>query len=235
VRLASFGVQAFHERRTVDYKHPVDTTAPVGGDRYPAFITEQRFITDGVNARMTLRPANGLNLVSRYDLRLSTIDTEKELLARIETGERTRHMFGQNISWAPMTRLFLLGGINYVIDRMESGANDFLLQGRPLVPKSRNDYWTANAGAGWVLDDKTDLHANYYYLRADNFIDNSIVSQPYGADIKEHGITVALVRRLTDNLRVSGKYGFFTHRDGASGGNKDFDAHLVSGSLQYRF
>jgi hypothetical protein len=235
MRLVSFGSQYYHERRTVDYNHPVSTTAPVGGDRYPAFITEQRFITDNVNARVTLRPWNGLTLVSRYDFQLASIDTEKQLLAQAEAGERTRHMFGQNVSWSPITRLFLLGSLNYVIDRLESPANDFLINGLPLVPESRNDYWTASAGAGYALDEKTDLHANYYYLRADNYFDNSLVSTPYGADVKEHGITVSLMRRLTENLRVSAKYGFFTHRDGATGGNKNFDAHLVYSSLQYRF
>src|SRR6185295_10542072 len=99
----------------------------------------------------------------------------------------------------------------------------------------KNDYWNASAGVNFVLDDKTDLQAQYSYYRADNYVDNSAVSQPYGVDAEEHGITATLVRRLTDRVRWTLRYGFFRNRDRTSGGRNDYDAHLVMTSMQVRF
>jgi len=58
---------------------------------------------------------------------------------------------------------------------------------------------------------------------------------PLGAGGQEHAITATLVRRLTDRIRVSLRYGYLTYNDETYGGNSDFDAHLVYSSLQYRF
>jgi hypothetical protein len=58
---------------------------------------------------------------------------------------------------------------------------------------------------------------------------------PYGAGGKEHAITATLARRLSQRVRLTLRYGFFHYTDDAYGGNRDFDAHLISSSLQYRF
>jgi hypothetical protein len=40
---------------------------------------------------------------------------------------------------------------------------------------------------------------------------------------------------LTANLRLTLRYGFFHYDDTTSGNNYDYQAHLVSTGLQYRF
>jgi hypothetical protein len=65
--------------------------------------------------------------------------------------------------------------------------------------------------------------------------DNSAVGLPYGADAQEHGITASVVRRISQRLRVSLKYGFFDGQDRTSGGHNDYRAHLVYTSLRYQF
>jgi hypothetical protein len=234
-RVVSFGGQYYRKMRDVDYAHPVDSTPPPGNNLYPALITAQNFTTDDVNFRVTLRPVNGVTLVTRYDFQLSTIDTEKELLAKIESGNLTSHILSQNITWMPMHRLYLQAGVNYVLDRLDTPATEVLVDGVPLVPKVRNDYWNSTFSAGYALSDKTDVNANYFYYFADNYINNALVSQPYGADNREHAVTVAVNHKFRENLRGTVKYGFFNFRDRTSGGHNDFDAHLVYSGLQYRF
>jgi hypothetical protein len=56
-----------------------------------------------------------------------------------------------------------------------------------------------------------------------------------GADGSEHGVTATLVRRLSKNLRLTCKYGYYQYDDGTYGGNRDYDAHVLYSSLQYRF
>jgi hypothetical protein len=86
-----------------------------------------------------------------------------------------------------------------------------------------------------VLDDKTDFRVNYLYYRADNYDNLGDNGVSYGSGAEEHAITATLTRRISKNLRWSLKYGFSHYEDELYGGNRDYDAHLVYTSLQYRF
>ncbi|MBC8097086.1 MAG: hypothetical protein H7Y43_14865, partial [Akkermansiaceae bacterium] len=84
-------------------------------------------------------------------------------------------------------------------------------------------------------DDKTDLNLGYTYYRADNYTDNSTIGVPYGSGAEEHGATATLTRRINKNLRASLRYGYYTYSDESFGTSRDYDAHVVYTSLQYRF
>jgi hypothetical protein len=235
-RQLNLAAQYYHKVRQNDYSHRADSTPNIdSGDRYPAYLTAQDFETDDVNVRATWRPLNNLTLVSRYDFQLSTVDTKADSLAQIQSAEMTSHILSESISWSPLARLYLQGSVNYVLDHTETPANDLTGGAAKLVPKSRNDYWNATATTGYALDNKTDLQAQYFYYRADNYVDNSAVSQPYGAGAEAHGVTAALSRQITPRLRWTLKYAFFRNRDETSGGHNDFDGHGVYSSMQFRF
>src|SRR5262245_1250637 len=236
----NFGTQYYHKRRDIDYDHRLDSTsnAPPSVNRYPAFITDQSFETDDVNFRVTWRPLNNVSLVSRYDFQISTIDTKADFLQELTTSKMVSHIFSQSATWSPISRLFLQGSINYTRDQTETPADNIVPGSSPvnrLVLKSKNNYWNASLTAGYALDDKTDLQAQYFYYRADDYSNNATVSQPYGADGEEHGVTVTLARQMTKALRWTLRYGYFRYRDDLYGGNNDYDAHLVYSSVQYRF
>jgi len=103
------------------------------------------------------------------------------------------------------------------------------------ILNAQNNYWTLSFNSGLVLDDKTDLNLGYTYYRADYYSDNSTVGVPYGAGAEEHGITATLVRRLSESLRLTLKYGYYRFSDAPSGGHNDYEAHILYSSLQYRF
>src|SRR5439155_2500290 len=86
------------------------------------------------------------------------------------------------------------------------GTNQFVLNGL-------NDYRNASGPVGYALDEKTDVQAQYFYYHANNYVDNSASSQPYGAGADEHGVTAAISRELSKAVRVSLKYGFFRDRE----------------------
>ncbi|MHB1305606.1 MAG: TonB-dependent receptor [Limisphaerales bacterium] len=226
-RRLNFATEYYRKIRANDYSHDVDST--LAG--YPAFLTAQDYTTDDVNFRVSWRPTSGLNLVGRYDFQLSSIDTQTEALATLETAEMTSHILSGNATWNASSRLYLQGGVSYVWDRTETPADEI----SPAIQRSENDYWTAFSGFGYVLDNKSDLEARYYYYRADNYSDNSAFGLPYGAGAEEHGITATVSRKLNVRTRVSLTYGFFTNASDTSGGNLDYDAHLIYSSLQYRF
>jgi hypothetical protein len=105
-----------------------------------------------------------------------------------------------------------------------------------LVQDANNDYWNATVLAGVVLNRVSDLQAQYFYYRADNYDPaNATVSLPYDASAEQHGITLTLVNRLRRNVLWRIQYGYFTGNDSTSGRNNDYDAHLVYSSWQLLF
>lgn len=234
MRRLNLGTQYYHKIRSNSYEHGVDTNPNDGSSflRYPAFFRDHDFETDDVNLRVTWRPVDTVTLISRYDFQVSTVRTVGDGLASIQSSDLNTHIFTESITWSPLPRLYLQGTLNYVVDTTDTPADAF---GASVVVDSENDYWTSSLAAGYALDQKTDLEAQYVYYRADNYLDNSAFSLPYGSEAEEHAITAGVIRRIRENLRWSLKYGYFDYRDNTSGGNNNFAAHLVYSSVQYRF
>jgi hypothetical protein len=241
----NFAGQYYFKRRQNDYDHDVDTARynpPANvGNLYPAFIRNHDFDTHDVNFRTTWRPWPNLTLVSRYDYQLSTIDTRGDVnnlgisLKQVESSEAITHIFSQSASWSPLARLYLQGSISYVLDQTETPASDLTGTAANVVQDAENDYWNASVLTGYALTERADFQVQYHYYRADNYSDNSSVSLPYGAGAEQHGVTATLLHRIRKNLLWKLQYGFFTGDDETSGGNNEYDAHLVYSSLQYLF
>lgn len=226
----------YYKVNDYDYDHLLDSTANGSDspDRYPAYLVMQNFATWDGTLRLTLRPWQKVSLLSRYEFQFSTIQTEPAAtsgLPGVESSTMTSHIIGQDISWSPWSRLYLQAGFNYVLSDTRTPASEVT----QAILRSQNNYWTLNFSSGLVLDDRTDLKVNYFYYRADDYLDNSSAGVPYGAGAEEHGITGTLLRQLTRNLRWILRYGFFCNRDQLSGGHNNYAAHLIFSSLQYRF
>ncbi len=237
-RRVNLGGQYYHKVRANDYTHDVDLTpnAPPSGNRYPAFLTAQDFTTDDVNFRFTLRPLNSLTFVSRYDFQWSTVRTKGDFLDRVQSGETTSHIFSESVSWAPIARLYLQGSVNYALDTTQSPPDGFSgAATNNLWAASKNNYWNVSTLAGYALSDRTDVQLQYSYYLAKNYVDNSLYSMPYGASAEEHRVTATLNHQLNKRVRVSLKYGFFNYAAPTFGGRNNYEAHLVYGSMQYRF
>jgi hypothetical protein len=225
--------QYYRKMRDTDYDHHPDSRVVLNG-LYPAYIQAQDFTTDDVNIRVTWRPLDKLTLVSRYDLQFNTFESRATGLAATEGASSTAHILSETITWTPFSRFYLQPGVNYVLDSTKSDATSAVANGSP-VEEARNDYYNVTCTAGVVLDNKTDLQAQYTYYLSDNFRDVSASTQPYGSGLEEHGILTSLIRRISPRLRVTLRYGFYTSRDELAGGFNDYDAHLVSTSAQYLF
>ena len=224
----------YYKRNAYDYTLNVDSTPNNSFDRYPGYLVLQNFDTYDGNFRLTLRPRPNLTLVGRYEYQFSTIHTGPDAtsgLGEVQSSDMTSHILAQDISWAPWSRLFLQAGFNYVLSKTKTPASDVT----QALLNAQNNYWTLNFSSGLVLDDKTDFRLAYFYYRADDYQDNSTVGLPYGAGGQEHAVTATLIRRLSQRIRLTLRYGFFHYTDDTFGGNRDFDSHLVYSSLQYRF
>ena len=111
----------------------------------------------------------------------------------------TSHIIAQDVTWSPWSRLFLQAGANYVLSTTATPASDYT----QAILNAQNNYWMLNLTSGFVVDDKTDLNLGYFYYRANDYENISDAGVPYGAGAEDQGITAAIVRRLTKNIRVT--------------------------------
>jgi hypothetical protein len=231
----NFSAEYYRKLHQNHYDHRIDSTpnalTSIPSALYPAFLSAQDLTTDDANFRVAWRPLARLSLVGRYDLQLSTIDTQPDSLRRIQSSEMISHILSGTVSWTPLNRLYLQAGLNRVWDKLDTPGDEITA----AVQDAKNNYWTVTSALGYALDDKTDVELQYLFYRADNYADNSAFGLPYGASAEEHGITAGLIRRISARIQWTLKYGFFDGRDKTSGQHNDYQTHLVSSSFRYRF
>jgi hypothetical protein len=231
----NFSAQYYYQVHNYDYENNL-TATPIS---YPGYLQNEDFTVNDMNIRGTWRILNTLSSVTRYDFQYSTVDTTSipdggTQAGEIQSASFTSHIISENISWTPMSRLYVQAGGSYVLNNLDTpvagsqGINN-------LVLNSASDYWTVNGTAGYALDAKTDLQLQYAYYNANNYMNNSAYSQPYGAGDEQQSITATITRRISKALQLSLKYGFFHNHDETSGGMDNYNAQLVYVSMQYRF
>lgn len=219
-----------------DYNSSVDSTPNDSSslNRYPAYLVMQNLETYDGKISASLRLFQNVSLLSSYEFQYSDIGTKPDPdsgLNDITTSTMTSHIIGQNVSWVPWSRLSLQAGFNYVWSQTETPASDYTR----AILNSWNNYWTVNASSSFVVNDRTDLNLGLYYYRANDYQNNAVYGVPFGAGAREYGITAGIVRRISKNMRLTLKYGYSDYHDVAYGGFNDYQAHLISSSLQYRF
>lgn len=223
--------------RYTDYD-TLDTSADSSissGDRYPAFIKSLDLKTNDFTARMTLHPAMNVTLVTRIDAQKTTIDGNELGLNLIESGKYDTTMISQSVNWNPVSRLFIQGMINHVKETLHTPANDLTGAAANIVLEQMNDYWTTGINVGFAADEQNDFFVSYDYFFADNFVDNSAVSTPYGLDRQDQTLSATWVRHLNDRTKFSFRYAYAKNVEDSAVGLKNFDASLFYGKVEYRF
>ena len=209
-------------------------------------LLNQDWNIDDFNIRMTLRPKlptclGTLALVTRYDFVHTSIDSqwffEDETLAELQSGEIKKHVISESLNWNPLPRFFLQANVSYVLNQTDTPANNIELvpNAGPTVVNFRNDYWTVTSGIGYIIDDKTDFYADYYFYCANDYYKNAAVAVPYGMGATENAVSATITRQLNKRTRLTLKYGFYDYRDTTSGGHNNYRAHSLFSSLQFRF
>jgi hypothetical protein len=209
-------------------------------------LVNQDWNVDDFNVRMTFRPKlptclGSLALVTRYDFVHTSIDSrwffDTETFAELQSGEIKKHVISEALNWNPVPRFFLQANFSYVLNQTDTPANniDLVPNAGPTVVNFRNDYWTVTSGIGYIIDDKTDFYADYYFYCANDYYNNAAVAVPYGMGSTENAVTATITRQLSKRTRLTLKYGFYDYRDDTSGGHNNYRAHSLFSSLQVRF
>ena len=209
-------------------------------------LVDQDWNIDDFNIRMTFRPKlpacmGSLALVTRYDFVHTSIDSQwyfgGDTFAELQSGEIKKHVISEALNWNPVPRFFLQANFSYVFNQTDTPANniDLVPNAGPTVENFRNDYWTVTSGIGYVIDDKTDFYADYYFYCANDYYKNAAVAVPYGMGSTENAVTATIARQLSTRTRLTLKYGFYDYQDTTSGGHNNYRAHSLFSTLQVRF
>jgi len=208
---------------------------PTGGDRYPAYIISQKFSTDDLNVRGTLRPGGGFSLVGRYDYQQTDIDSMEAGLTGVLSGEMTSHILAGTVSFMPSSNVVLQGTINKVYDQVITGA---VASNQPLAHAAGrfdNNYSTASFLAMFAVDEASDLQVDATFFKSDNFRDVTTITMPYGLTATDKSYGISYSRRMSEDMVIGVRYARADYNDTTSGGNRDFTADMVYGRLQMRF
>lgn len=224
----TLAAQYYYKVNVNDYDAVRDNTPPGTANRYPAYISDQDFETNDFNLRVSWRPASLLSFVTRYDFQRSRVVSNEVGLAKVESSEMTSHIISESVTWNPTHRLYVTANVNVTWDQLATPAYLFVLN-------SDNNYINGSLGGGYALAKRDDIYFDCSFFRANNFVDNSALSLPYGADQKTQSAYLTWVRRQSEHLIYTVKYGYLTNRDGTWAGRNNFDAHVLYAKVQYHF
>ncbi len=206
--------------RSNDYDHRVDNTA----NAYSAFITDQDIKSDEVMVKVSFQPVPRIRTSLQYQLVAMDIDTDEDTAppSSVHTTDYDANIYTASVTATPYAGLFLTGMVSYQDVQLETVD----LANAP-VTTYEGDVLSLSASAGLAIDLRTDLNVQYIYTLSENFEDISDEGLPQGVENQRHAVLANLVRRITDNLSVKLRYGFYSYDDDASDGSDNYTAHLV--------
>lgn len=234
-RWANFGAGAWRKERNNAYDTRADNTPPTGGNRYPAFITDQDFTTDDLYLRGTVRLNGSFSLTGRWDKVRTKIDSTEEMLAGVLSAEHDADIVSATLNWSPARVVNLQVGVNFVNDEMITGTVSANAAAAPSVGRFDNDYRTYSAIILWAIDENSDLQVDGYRFKADNYRGQHTLSLPYGLQADEDVLGVTYSRKLSANMKFSLRYVVRDYTEQSAGGNMDYDSQMLYGRMQMWF
>lgn len=226
-RNSTFSIRYRESRRNNDYDHSADTETG-----YSAFITDQTFDKEDISARLTFRPATGLQLSLSH--RFLAIDTETGSdttpPSSVRSGNYDASIYGIGFTLTPSAKSYLTGLFSYHDAKTTSFDN-----GVPSVLTFEGDVFEMLTTAGFAIDQDTDLKVEYLFSRSDNFENNSADGLPLGLDNERNGFFAALSRNIDEKIIIRLRYGYYSYDEGNSRDHNDYEAHLLGACLELRF
>lgn len=243
-------------RRTMkenDYSHDVDEKTAAGAlvpnEGYSAFITMQEFTTDEISAKLGWRPCSQFHVAVKYQLVSTEIDTKTAAVTtlgipggEVESANYDSTIYSVHATLTPIARIYLSGMFSYQDTRTiahDNGAHSILTY--------EGDVYTIVGTAGIAIDKKTDFTTEYTFSLANNYenngydnsppagFTNSDYGLPLGLTSERHGLLVTLSRRITENILLRIRYGFFAYYEHHVNGADNYEAHLGSLACTFRF
>lgn len=225
----------YRKERNNSYDVIADNTPPVGGNRYPAFIDDQDFMTDDLYVRGTYRPNSAVSLTARWDRQRITIDTTELGLRGTISSDQEIDILSGTVNWMATSNIAAQLGVNMVYDQIVTGSVNANALIASRISRFSSDYVTYNAVVMIALDETADLQVDYYQYSADNLRSIQVQTLPYGMEADEEVFGVTYSKRLSADKIFSLRVVMSNYSEPSSGGFMDYDSTLIYGRMQMRF
>ncbi|HEX7859488.1 MAG TPA: c-type cytochrome domain-containing protein [Verrucomicrobiae bacterium] len=221
--------------RSWDYDHLADIDEWRGTNGYSAFITDQQSDLDEISAKLSIRPATWVKVGLTYQLLSSESEHTTHPIDNFGFGDTPggtiyaynsdAHVYSANVTLNPWRRLYLNNTVSWRQSRSWTGHNF-----SPVIVNYEGDLYSLISGATYLLDNKTDLNANYTYSWADYGQNNAPEGLPIGLQYDWHIISAGITRRLSKNVTTNLQYRFYAYDEDNAGPN-NYTAHGILASL----
>jgi len=230
------GAAGFYSKeRNNSYDAVADNTPPTGGNRYPAFVDDQDFLTDDVYVKGTIRASSNLSFTARWDHQKSTIDTTEQGLAGTVSADQKVDIISGTLTWVATSNISAQIGMNFTSDETVTGTASANSPAAAYVGKFTSDYTSYNAIVMVALDETADLQLDYYYYSADNAGGNPALTLPYGMEATESVFGITCSKKISADMIVSLRAVVSNYKEPSAGGYMDYDSQMIYGRVQMRF
>ncbi len=221
-----------HYRRYEDDSryHNDPNSLPPGG--YPGFLRSRDLLTDEVETKLALHPWSWLKTTLSYQYLKTDYRNDEDAIAGIspggdiQSGETDTKIYSINAVLTPWRRLYLSSTFSYQPSTSITADNGFAA----IAPYHGHTY-SLLADATYVLNEKTDLSANYSFSEADFGQNNFAATLPVGMEYQMHSIQVGLTRRISKNVSAKLLYAFNSYDEPSSGSALNYEAHTLFASF----
>jgi hypothetical protein len=182
--------------------------------------------------KVSFQPFPRIRTSLQYQLVVMDIDTDEDTdpPSSPRTTDYDADIYTASITATPYAGLFFTGLVSYQDVHLETVD----LPDAPIKTYD-GDVLSVSTAAGLALDSRTNLNMQYIYTLTENFQDFSDEGLPLGSENQRHAVLANLTRRITDNMSVKLRYGFYSYDDDASDGADNYTAHLVGASCRMTF
>jgi hypothetical protein len=233
-----FSADYRHRDKKTDYNHLLDFDySAEPGNGYPAFITARDILTDTFEARLALIVVSWFRTTLKYQIVSTDYHTTTDPFdigagpqggGRLLAGNYDARVYSINGTLTPWQRLRLSTTFSYSQSRILSGDNN----NAQIVPYT-GDIYSVLSSATFILSQKTDLNASYFFSKADYAQSNDPAGLPVGIAYDRHGALAGVTYRWKPTLSAKLQYGFFNYNEPTTQGSNNYTAHAVFASITY--
>ncbi len=187
----------------------------------------------GVRLTGIIKPLPGLTFTSRYVGQIGKADVAIDSEESYDSMDSTNHSFGETIDWAPTKQLYFQANFNVVFATIETAYPRAGGTANDVLRNADNNYWNGSFISGLAVGEKTNVELQATMYRADNYQSSMVVSTPYGAEVRESSIVLAVKHRFTEKIRGTIKVGYFEHDNTTTGGFTNFHGPMAYLAIEH--
>ena len=187
----------------------------------------------GVRLTGIVKPLPGVTLTTRYVAQIGKADVAVDSAESYDSMDSRNHQLGGTLDWAPAKQIYFQVNGNLVFSTIETAYPRAGRSANDVLRNADNNYWTGSFIAGVAAGAKTNVELQASMYRAKNYQPAMVVSVPYGAEVRDSSIVLAVKHRFTEKIRGTVKVGYFEQDNTTTGGFTNFHGPMAYFSIEH--